>query len=307
MGQYWQIINIDKRQTMGHWGKLGECLFDTSPDALIHPLRKLMPAEHEEEIKLQKENSGRRNYTSKIDSAGAWIGDRIICIGDYHVDSELPKIPPHDRNLLTEEEEQEIRDARGKDKDVLNLYAFAMENYQKFRHPTNGWFHDDLVLRNLTTREYVRDAAIPRALHGRFCAMGIGEALLARICWSPTDDDMGDTNMSYAGGIHKGVWAGHRFDIMPIEELESLDGAAKWKDVSEDLAREIDAIWTCAYGEMWSTVVHNVRPLSTEFEISMLISWIFRRDAVVSTVVRRNAKAKRWKQSDSLLGACRTM
>jgi hypothetical protein len=28
MGQYWMIVNFDKRQTYGSWGKLGEWFFD---------------------------------------------------------------------------------------------------------------------------------------------------------------------------------------------------------------------------------------------------------------------------------------
>jgi hypothetical protein len=41
MGQYWRVVNLDKHQTpsKGHWGELGECLFDSSPDMLV-PLLK---------------------------------------------------------------------------------------------------------------------------------------------------------------------------------------------------------------------------------------------------------------------------
>lgn len=47
MGQDWKAINIDKRQSMGCWGKLEECLFDASPDFLVYPLKNLKIAEHE--------------------------------------------------------------------------------------------------------------------------------------------------------------------------------------------------------------------------------------------------------------------
>jgi hypothetical protein len=39
MGQYWQVINLDKRQTLGVWGKIGDCLFGTSAAYLV-PLLK---------------------------------------------------------------------------------------------------------------------------------------------------------------------------------------------------------------------------------------------------------------------------
>jgi len=38
MGQYWKVVNLDKRQTHGHWGKLGECLFDGTPSYLVDDL-----------------------------------------------------------------------------------------------------------------------------------------------------------------------------------------------------------------------------------------------------------------------------
>lgn len=258
MGQYWQVINLDKRQTMGFWGKLGECLFDGSPGRLIHPLKKLTSAEQEEQNKV-RDFFGWDDYDSKIDIGGAWIGDRIICLGDYHVDSKLPKIPPHESDLLTKEEAQELRDARDEDENA-NLYTFAQENYQEVQFPSKWYRGSNSVLRNLTTREYMRNALVPRSEYGNFERIGLGEVLLARISWSPTEDNSGDTSMSYSGGIHRGVWAGHRFDIITLEEMEGLDEAAEWKDVSEDVAREIDAIWTSEYEEEWVEAVHKVRP-----------------------------------------------
>ncbi|KAF7375684.1 hypothetical protein MSAN_00457700 [Mycena sanguinolenta] len=39
MGQGWQVVNVDRRETLGWWGKLGECLFDGSARSLNRILR----------------------------------------------------------------------------------------------------------------------------------------------------------------------------------------------------------------------------------------------------------------------------
>lgn len=33
--QHWQVICPRRRETLGNWGKLGECLFDGSPESLV--------------------------------------------------------------------------------------------------------------------------------------------------------------------------------------------------------------------------------------------------------------------------------
>lgn len=137
-----------------------------------------VPRKKERKAKLDEIYKGSR----KPSTAGTWIGDRTICRGDYHVDTELPKIPPHNGNLLTKEG-QELRYARTKYKDMPNPWHFARGIYENFWHPKNGWsFDNDLVLRNLTTHEYVQDAYMPKYATGPFCAIGIGWC-----CWY-TDD-----------------------------------------------------------------------------------------------------------------------
>ncbi|KAF7312831.1 C2H2-type domain-containing protein [Mycena kentingensis (nom. inval.)] len=93
------------------------------------------------------------------------------------------------------------------------------------------------VLRNLTKHEYViedellklhetyRDSEIPLA------GTNLGDVAFSRICWSSTDS----TAMHYDKGIHRGVWAGDRFDIVGEAWLETLNGTAEepqWRDVS---------------------------------------------------------------------------
>lgn len=35
MGQYWQLINLDKEETFGCWGKLNEYLFSDLPGKVV--------------------------------------------------------------------------------------------------------------------------------------------------------------------------------------------------------------------------------------------------------------------------------
>ena len=108
------------------------------------------------------------------------------------------------------------------------------------------------ILRNLTTQEYVRSEAIalkPEYIHGpNIDFLGFGEVILSRVCWS-TDPWVA---MSYKGGIHRGVWAGHRFDITTLARHEQDTEKEKgWEDVSERVAEEIARIWESEYGRNW--------------------------------------------------------
>jgi hypothetical protein len=68
--------------------------------------------------------------------------------------------------------------------------------------------------------------------------LGFGEVVLSRICWS---SDPTIINMPYNGKIHRGVWAGHCFGITTRARHEQ-DVKEEWKDVSEEVAKEIASI-----------------------------------------------------------------
>lgn len=91
MGQYWQVINLDKRQTQGHWGKLGECLFDDSPNTLVPFLKQAI------------DTAPNATNSSEIPFEKTWAGDRIVCLGDYHED--LPA------GVLIASEQEELEQA----------------------------------------------------------------------------------------------------------------------------------------------------------------------------------------------------
>lgn len=116
------------------------------------------------------------------------------------------------------------------------------------------------ILRNLTTKEYVRSEAIaikPEHIRGPFIdGIGFGEVVLSRICWSRDDH----TGMAYQGKIRQGVWAGHKFDITTIgRHQKDQPGESEWKDVSVEVAAEIGRIWEAEFGSDWREIVSSGR------------------------------------------------
>ncbi|KAG8982926.1 hypothetical protein FRB94_014690 [Tulasnella sp. JGI-2019a] len=189
-------------------------------------------------------------------SAAHWAGDRLICIGDYARNDDMPP------GMLTEEERAFLED------EDIKLYEYA-RNYSGATDSRWYWLlagdYDfvgqlspieraqyraivytadkgvkDAVLCNLSKREYLRHEAVKAHGHA-----GFGNFLLSRICWSSD----GSVSMCYEGDIHRGVWAGDRFEIVSIDALEG--GANSWKDVSDEMGKEMAAIWESEYGPDW--------------------------------------------------------
>ncbi len=120
------------------------------------------------------------------------------------------------------------------------------------RYDVSDFYPEDQpwILRNLTTQEYVRSEAIaikPEYIHGpHIDGLGFGEAVLSRICWSTSESCSMTTN------LNRGVWAGHRFDITTFDKhRQSCSGQAEWKDISEEVANEIEKIWYDQFGDDW--------------------------------------------------------
>ncbi|KAF8058610.1 hypothetical protein FPV67DRAFT_1455149 [Lyophyllum atratum] len=92
------------------------------------------------------------------------------------------------------------------------------------------------VLRNLTTKEYIRGDAVREAWNTPnmpyLRALRFMHLLILRITWS-SDSSL---SVAYDGPIqvHRGVWAGHRFDFSDIKTVQDGQGAiGDWKDVSK--------------------------------------------------------------------------
>lgn len=105
------------------------------------------------------------------------------------------------------------------------------------------------VLRNLTTHEFVRPSAValsPDYIHGPFIElMGYGEVILiktSRLRFEHTGIQVLTVD------VNKGPWAGHRLDIVPAAYI---DGGDPWRDISDEIAREIETIWRFQLGNHW--------------------------------------------------------
>ncbi|KAI6080465.1 hypothetical protein F4821DRAFT_58615 [Hypoxylon rubiginosum] len=100
------------------------------------------------------------------------------------------------------------------------------------------------ILRNLTTKEFVRAEAIamkPEYINGPdISIVGFGEVVLARTCWSSSPSNVLINNTT---GPPRGAWAGHRLDITTLANHESGVDTVGWSDVSEEVAKEIAEIW----------------------------------------------------------------
>lgn len=212
-----------------------------------------------------------------IASLAPWAGEKIICVSD--------KSDPHDfpTNLLTPAEAEEVKELNK----VYDLNSFSIRNtYKKIGGPPlsqklQRWFLDyeashymgtanraeimmglkpeilefyprdqRWILRNLTTREYVRGEVIAlkeEFIHGpQIEVFGFAEVLISRISWSTQPGKIGGGN-----NITRGKWAGHRFDITPLAWLQEKYGKETWRDVSNEILREVDLILGGQMGDDW--------------------------------------------------------
>ncbi|KAI1194472.1 hypothetical protein F5X97DRAFT_310967 [Nemania serpens] len=115
------------------------------------------------------------------------------------------------------------------------------------------------ILRNLTTKEIVRSDAIalsPDYIEGpHIRVLGFGEVIMLRICWS-TELPTGFRNTP---NIIEGVWAGHCFDITTLSKHEAETRGEKWRDVSDEVAREIAIIWEGEFGPSWREIICDAK------------------------------------------------
>ncbi|KAF2967267.1 hypothetical protein GQX73_g6324 [Xylaria multiplex] len=139
----------------------------------------------------------------------------------------------------------ELCESRAKSKDP----TFAARLQQIIpEHSTYFPQDQPWILRNLTTKEFVRSEAIavkPEYVWGpHIHRIGFGEVLVIRTCWSgsrtaaPLDSETGSP---------LGVWAGHRFDITTLAKHASETDSSGWSDVSGEVRREITQLWFCEF------------------------------------------------------------
>ncbi|KAJ7342838.1 hypothetical protein DFH08DRAFT_1011306 [Mycena albidolilacea] len=326
MGQIWQLINLDMHETYGNWGKLGECLFDTSPNCLNTTLRaapKLpdcdrlilpfkpgapfetllsgrtvtyfpqkaaqsstlvnLPLEMIQEIYSNIEdfvdvvclsmtcqslwNRGRKEiyrYVGLIAASLSWVGGCIICVGNYLENDDIPEhlLSPEEKAEFTRLDNNKDEDEDGESQQYT-LYNYPWVESAGYRgifsvrrlfesYMLSGlldWrVHSVLRSLNLSRHQYVRESSLVswrEAVQAEIKEtrdVGFGHIVLSRICFSTS----GSVAMVYDGDIHHGVWAGDRLDIVAESEISDDDRSA-WTDVSDEVLKEVEAIWRSEY------------------------------------------------------------
>lgn len=126
---------------------------------------------------------------------------------------------------------------------------FALEESDFY--PADGpW-----VLRNMTTREYVRCDVLAPWPHGvsgpHIGHPGFGEVVISHICWSSTP--VADTV------IHRGPWAGHWFEITTwTRHATRAAPDTQWSDVSAKIKAEV-LLWQrrCQHASASLSVVNR--------------------------------------------------
>ncbi|KAI0147907.1 hypothetical protein F4776DRAFT_605037 [Hypoxylon sp. NC0597] len=151
---------------------------------------------------------------------------------------------------------------RSKEGNNAELWSIVEQSFEEDFNTTDFYPQDQhWVLRNLTTKEFVRDDSIalgPEFIRGpAILGIGFGHALMARICWSPSNS----TTKRYPSNITRGVWAGHRFEITTLAKHVEATKGEVWVDVGVQVAGEIAHIWGSKYGSDWrKDVVWNISP-----------------------------------------------
>ncbi|KAJ7505853.1 hypothetical protein B0H11DRAFT_2186522 [Mycena galericulata] len=231
---------------------------------------------------------GRRDIYRRVAIMAAsysWAGDRIICVGDYLRTEDLPAnllTPEEEEEFLTTMPEDEEYPEEDEDH---RLYSYPFDVIDRrrgrftmydvwiyhgiFKRFSRNWRSLGLlqslcdfeyetpaptelaVLRNLSRYQYVTESALTAWREGvqakikAVKGVGFGDIVFSRICFS-TDPSVA---MGYDGDIHSGVWAGDRFDLVASDWLEELDDAT-WTDVSDEVLKEVEAIWRSEYRSM---------------------------------------------------------
>ncbi|KAF3482520.1 uncharacterized protein GIQ15_05279 [Arthroderma uncinatum] len=240
---------------------------------------------------------------------GQWAGQSIICLGDETADNDFPPTVYQEPTLqvtfgpeLDKSADMDhptlleyvrgcdsapapfiptladcgFLSSKGFDEEFYNLPVTLIGEMIDRLCPAMSDFYPenvDWVLRNLTTNEYVLTEAISLRKQDRHGPqndyVGFGDAILIRACWS-TKPPLG---LKIAKGmpIHRGVWAGHRLEIIPLsdhrremiaqtqenrlrhERGESVEKC--WKDVTSEVRDEVGSLWSRECGRHWKTIL----------------------------------------------------
>ncbi|KAF7321227.1 hypothetical protein HMN09_00211700 [Mycena chlorophos] len=222
----------------------------------------------------------------------SWQGHRLICVGDYLQKKDIPAgllSPEEEQRFLAPHEDWDsddygalysypFRQVRS-DPGAPGMSRWREEGADEYTHvawavrdllPALVDLHRDFfdenqvrenpaafVLRNLTKRVYVRGTAVAE-LRAKYTGTSVpmerltlGEVVLPRICLS----SFGGMSLAYGDtelDLHRGEWAGDRFDVVWVEDgLEWIDVAEEdgkvWKDVGAEVLDLVEKIWVAEF------------------------------------------------------------
>ena len=121
--------------------------------------------------------------------------------------------------------------------------------------------YEPKVLCNLSKRQYVREEPLQKLskelsknatpMDEDLLRVDLYKVLTIRTLWS-TWGESGYTSPARYPNVHRGVWAGDRFEVMPVESFKLPNGRwppqREWKDVTREVVREMRAIWKAEFG-----------------------------------------------------------
>lgn len=222
----------------------------------------------------------KRLHMHLLSFLGCWAGENIVCPGEYLEPGDFPPglfsaeeeeqlrqtkiVPRPDPDGYDTDDDQEPRlitlcdltdgeperhvSIQGRSFEIyFNCVDRDSREYLKFTTVFRDFTLDEpdfypndetWILRNLTTHEYVRPNALVQRRRGDYRPYfeypGFGEVMISRISWSSSSINK--------TSIHRGPWAGHRFDITTWSRHEEEALTEQWSDISEKIWAEM-SVW----------------------------------------------------------------
>ncbi|KAF4633543.1 hypothetical protein G7Y89_g4571 [Cudoniella acicularis] len=211
----------------------------------------------------------RQIHWENLKYAAPWAGKKLAFQGSYSVDSppsfyedglEYEILDPFQHSdggirnngqlFFDKHEEFEspatIKDQKAEWEKAMVAYlpgsGIPEACHERLRKEVRGpdLFPRDIpwLLRNLTTREVVSadDLADPKSQSSESMSrvLTLDQILLMRICWTDLWDEERVANLN----INRGIWAGHKFDIVPKHIHEVEINLQDWRDVTKEVALE---------------------------------------------------------------------
>ncbi|KAF9358725.1 hypothetical protein BGX26_001064 [Mortierella sp. AD094] len=242
MGQYYNLINISKRQQLPHLHLRG--YFDFNQfccGAKMRDQLRLLGKKPFLALALTEIDPDPLKPKNLFDPIGTWAGDRIVFIGDYN-----EGVPP----FLTEAEGEELQATivtypDQEEVEKPRLYEFASSHYSDLTE--SDFFKENSVAQaliqnfpkgsqthqlvmNLDKKEYLDPTKFKQSAKfvDQFSMMpsGVMQGLLSLIFYS---------NGSGGGDVYdlkEGRWAGQHITIRDKDKVQDLES---WRDISEEV------------------------------------------------------------------------